>query len=416
MPLSDSWLKANYNKVIPAAIEKADRDGLSVRVSVKGKIKFQMRFYYAGKQQRFDVGTYPLISLADARKECQRYRAELERGNDPRIVKRVELQSIVSAGTLQSTFMGWYESYCVSNKKGHIEVRRSFELHVFPKLGSLPIAQINMHSWLELLEQLCTGKNAKPSIAERILINAKQLYKWAKKRRLVTDNVLAEISAVHDLGIKGGVDSRSLSDDEMRLMYEAITYSRMEPKNGLFLQLLLHFGCRPAELRQAKKSDFDFDSKVWTVPPENHKIGERTNKPLKRPMIDEVAPIIQELMELCPGPWLVTTADGKRALTRSSVLSLPSNIMQWVRKNKDIEMQHWSTYALRKTCRTNLATLTDPHVCEIILGHKLPGVWQTYDQHDYLQEQAKAYTLWWQRLQRMLGNEVAGNVVEMKRG
>lgn len=416
MPLSDSWLKANHGKALPAPIEKADRDGLSVRVSAKGKIKFQMRFYYTGKQQRCDVGTYPLMTLANARLECQRYRSELEQGRDPRIVKRVERQAIQNAGTLQSVFMDWYESYCTTNKKGHVEIRRSFEIHVFPKLGDLPLADISQHSWLTLLEGLTKGSKAIPRIAERILVNAKQLYGWAKRRRLLTDNVLSEISAVNDLSIVKVEDDRDLDDDEIRLVYEAIAGSRMEPKNGLFLQLLLHFGCRPAELRQAKKSDFDFDKGVWTVPPENHKIGKRTRKPLLRPIIDEISPTIKQLMALCPGQWLVTTADGERQLTSSAIIALPGNIMQWVRKNKGINMRHWSTYALRKTCRTNLSTLAEPHICEIILGHKLPGVWRIYDQYEYLEEQAKAYTLWWQRLQRILGNEVADNVVEMKRG
>ncbi|WP_273023795.1 hypothetical protein [Rheinheimera sp.] len=35
--------------------------------------------------------------------------------------------------------------------------------------------------------------------------------------------------------------------------------------------------------------------------------------------------------------------------------------------------------------------------------------------HKYLDEQVKAYTLWWQRLQRILGNDVSGNVVELRR-
>lgn len=414
MPLSDSWLKANHGKAIPAPLEKADRDGLSVRVSAKGKIKFQMRFYYSGKQQRCDIGSYPLMTLADARKECQRYRAELEQGMDPRIVKRIERQEIANAGTLQTTFMEWYDAYCVTNKKGHVEIRRSFEIHVFPKLGDLPLADISLHSWLSLLEDMTKGSKAIPRIAERILVNAKQLYSWAKRRRLISDNVLSEISAVNDLNIVKVADDRALDDEEIRLIYEAINGSRMEPKNGLFMQLLLHFGCRPAELRQARQSDFDFDKGVWTVPPENHKLGKRTRKPLKRPIIKEVAPLIKKLMQLCPGEWLITTADGSKPLTGSAVIALPGNIMQWVRKNKNINMQHWSTYALRKTCRTNLSTLTEPHIGEIILGHKLPGEWQTYDQHDYLAEQAKAYTLWWQRLQRILGNEVADNVLEMK--
>ena len=54
----------------------------------------------------------------------------------------------------------------------------------------------------------------RPGIAERILINAKQMYKWAVKRRLVPTNPLADISARNDLQVKKVPGSRSLSEIE----------------------------------------------------------------------------------------------------------------------------------------------------------------------------------------------------------
>lgn len=46
---------------------------------------------------------------------------------------------------------------------------------------------------------------------------------------------------------------------------------------------------------------------------------------------------------------------------------------------------------LGKTMRTGVAELTQPHVAEMMLGHKLPGIWQIYDKHTYLEEQREAY-------------------------
>ena len=79
-------------------------------------------------------------------------------------------------------------------------------------------------------------------------------------------------------------------------------------------------------------------------------------------------------------------------------LALPYNIRQWLRRHKDYEMAHWSIHDLRKTARTNFSTLTDPHIAEIMLGHRLPGSWQVYDFYDYLPEQKMAYQAWWERL------------------
>ena len=104
MALSDSWLKANHRKERAEREEKSDRDGLSVRVTPKGKIIFQMRYRYDKKLQRLDLGSYPLMSLKGARDENQRLKKELERGHDPKIVRRLEKQAIMDAASLQSLF------------------------------------------------------------------------------------------------------------------------------------------------------------------------------------------------------------------------------------------------------------------------------------------------------------------------
>jgi len=57
MALSDAWLKANSNKPREALGEFADRDGLGVRVTPKGKIVFQLRYRYDGKHSRVDLGS-----------------------------------------------------------------------------------------------------------------------------------------------------------------------------------------------------------------------------------------------------------------------------------------------------------------------------------------------------------------------
>ncbi len=65
-------------------------------------------------------------------------------------------------------------------------------------------------------------------------------------------------------------------------------------------------------------------------------------------------------------------------------------------------MEHWSLHDLHKTARTNLSTLTEPHIAEIMLWHKLTGSWQADDHYDYLSEQAKAYKAWRERLMEIV--------------
>lgn len=400
MALSDSWLKANSGKKREKRIEKTDRDGLSARVTPQGKIIFQIRYRYDGKLARLDLGTYPQMSLKDARSESQRLKGKLEQGHDPRVVKQLEKQAIINADSLEDLFRQWYESYCKKNKKGHHEILRSFELYVFPSLGHLPAENVTLHEWLALLEERA---QVTPGIADRILTNAKQMLKWGVKRRLIPHNPISDINATEDLHIKKGVGTRSLSTDEIKMMWLAVDKSRMAPKNKLFLKLCLFYGCRNGELRVSEKDHFDFEKRVWTVPADNHKMGKTTKKPLLRPIIPEVEPLLEEAFKLSgEGKHLFNNTGSDEPMGQGAPLALPYNIMQWLRRHQEYEMKHWSVHDLRKTARTNFSELTDPHIAEIMLGHKLPGQWQVYDHYDYLKEQAEAYSKWWARLSELV--------------
>ena len=137
----------------------------------------------------------------------------------------------------------------------------------------------------------------------------------------------------------------------------------------------------------------------WTVPPENHKLGKSSGKPLLRPIIPEAGAMIEDAIALSgEGKYLFNNSGTNEPMGQGAPLALPYNIMQWLRRHKDYEMKHWSIHDLRKTARTNLSSLTEPHIAEIMLGHRLPGSWQVYDHYDYLPEQKAAYAAWWERL------------------
>ncbi len=400
MALSNAWLKANLGKKREKEEEFNDRDNMGVRVSPLGKITFQMRYRYDNKHCRLDLGSYPKMSLKEARSENDRLRKELEQGHNPKIVKKLEKQAIINASSLKSIFWQWYESYCKTKKKMHHEIKRSFELYILPVIGDLPAEKITLHQWLAILEE---HAEKRPAIADRILTNSKQMLKWAVRRKLIPVSVLTGINAKEDLQLKKGVGDRSLSDDEIKYVWLAINESRMCAKNKLYLKLCLIFGCRNGELRLSKKDHFDFKNIVWTVPPENHKLGKVTGKPLLRPIIPEVRVLIEEAIALSgEGDYLFNNNGTNDPMGIGAPLQLPYNIMQWLRKNKGYEMAHWSTHDLCKTARTNFSSLTEPHIAEIMLGHKLPGSWRVYDHYEYLSEQQQAYKAWWARLEELL--------------
>lgn len=392
MAISDSYLKSCINKEREKVEEKADRDGLWVRLSKKGTVTFFYRYRFLGKQDKMTLGSYPALSLKSARDEVEKWASVLVGGDNPRIKRDLERGRISARYTFEELFREWHGMVCIQ-KGNEAQVLRSFEIHVFPRLGKYPAAELTVHNWLTLLDKMA---KAYSEVTRRIISNGKQCYSWAVKRQLVTVNPLAELTG-RDFGLKKGMGKRTLSRDEIALFWRACNECRMSVRNKLMLKLCLFYGCRISELRLAKVGDFDFEEGVWTVPPENHKTGGKTQRAIVRPIIAEIIPMLKMLTEMAIGEYLFSSKQGA-PMAPGNHLSLPANLRLFMIKAYDENIPHFSVHDLRRTARTNFSDITEPHIAEIMLGHMLPGVWAVYDKHTYLDEMRGAYSKWWARL------------------
>ena len=98
--------------------------------------------------------------------------------------------------------------------------------------------------------------------------------------------------------------------------------------NFPFNALCLLYGCRNGELRVSKKSHFDFTKKIWTIPIENHKTGNVTKKPLLRPIIPEIEPLLKDAFHLSKSEYVFNNRDTNEPMGLSSPLALPYNIIK----------------------------------------------------------------------------------------
>ena len=411
MALSDMWLRSVYGKAQDEVIEKSDRDGLSARISRLGKITFQVRFRINHKPARISIGVYPNFTLKNAREETLRLKAELEKGNDPRIVKKLEKKANIEAITVNGLFDMWFDAYCKRHYKHPLETKRNYDRHVSTALGDLPFDQISIHQWYAHFEKLA---NKYSTTTKSCLTICKSMGQWGVKRKLIESNPLIEIRAASDLKVKNNSVERVLTNEELRLLYEYIEVSEMRQSNKVLMQLILHFGCRGGELRHAKPQDFNFKTKKWTVPVENHKAGKYTGKPLVRPIIDEVAVLLKPFIKNCKTEYLFPATNGE-LMSRESLVGMPKMILKWFDR-RNIEFEKWTVHDLRRTMRTRMSKLTSVDVAEIMLGHTLTQIRGIYDRYDYYEEQYTGYKAWWHNVQSILHPDEPDNVVPFRAG
>jgi len=404
MALSDSWLKSNNSKPREKVEVITDRDGLSVRISPRGKIVFQFRYRFDNKPCRMDLGTYPHLSLKDARLSVLQYKAELDQGKNPIQLKLKDNNDYLKQMTVKEISEEWFASVAI-NKVSYKDDHRAFELHVYPRIGKQLCDDVALQEWSKLLFDI--ARDAK-TVAVKVLGNLKMIMRWGCVHGKLNNQPIQHLRA-SDLNVKKVKRSRYLSEQEVFwVVHAAFSSSIVSPKNKVLLVMLLFFGCRVSELRLAKKSDFDFNQMVWYIPPENHKMGVKSNKPIVRPIIPQIVSLIKYAFSLSPDTceYAFPKLKGKSytMLEKSFQTTLPIYINRIIKRvfNKDIE--HWTTHDLRRTMRTHISDLAPPHICEIMLGHSLPAVWGTYDLHEYLGEQAQAYEKWFSKLCAILDN------------
>lgn len=397
MPITDSYLRSVNGKPQDKITTKADRDGLSVRISPKGKVVFQFRYRWNGKADRLDIGSYPATSLKEARDLTLFYRGELEQHRNPKVVKRVKKQDAIQAQTVESLIRCWWEKSLKTKQVNANLILRSFELYLFPQIGNLPHDETNIHVWLSVIEEL---SKKVPSIADRILRYSKTSHKWGIRRGLIQLEPLSNVNN-QDIGVKSNQGDRVLSNEELVLLFQLIDAPKFNKRNALLIKLSLLLGSRVGELLGAELTDFDFEKEIWTIPPNKHKTGSKSGKPIIRPLIPQAIEFIKEALEISySNKYLFSVASGNR-LTASGhavmIQQLNGKMAPYFNNYTT-----WSIHDLRKTMRTGVSELTQPHVAEIMLGHKLPGIWQVYDKHIYLEEQREAYEKWWAKLAKIV--------------
>lgn len=107
MPLTDTAIK--QAKAASKAYTLTDGDGLSLQVPETGSKRWHFRFQWNSKQQRISLGTYPAVTLKEARQRRDAARALVANGVDPRTHRRAERQmaSQSSENTFEAVAVRW---------------------------------------------------------------------------------------------------------------------------------------------------------------------------------------------------------------------------------------------------------------------------------------------------------------------
>ncbi|EPB9494645.1 TPA: tyrosine-type recombinase/integrase [Pseudomonas aeruginosa] len=270
MALSD--MAARNAKATGKAYTLGDIDGLSLAVSPTGGKTWHYRYYWAGKQKRMSLGTYPEVGLREARGLRDEARALLAKGINPRADRKQKRQAVRLAdeNTFQAIFDKWGEHRRLVLKEGRqstlSQILRVFTNDVLPALGKRPIYEIQRPDLLDVISKI--EKRKALSIAEKVRTWLRQMFRYA----LIVVPGLQQNPAfdldVVAMPLPPVRHNPFLRMDELPAMLLRLRKYHGRLQTQLGVRFLLLTGVRTGELRLATPDQFHLDQGLWIIPPE----------------------------------------------------------------------------------------------------------------------------------------------------
>lgn len=298
-----------------------DGAGLYLEVMPNGSKFWRHQYSYLGKRPRISLGTYPEMSLSEARDKHTENRKLLKEGENPAIHRRREkLRKHLAAGdTFEKIAREWHELNNSGWKPAHAaDVLQRFEKDVFPEIGRFPISEIYPPDVLATVKKI--EKRGAGELARRALQNIGRVYRYAiATSRAQTDPTYGLKEAMKPLQKTNysALEFEELPDFILALRSNNI---RFFPHSMIATELLLLTFVRTGELIGAKWEEIDLENARWTIPAERMKMARAHIVPLSRQAIK----LLQQLQELSHGrPYVFPHfSDPRKHMSNGTILKV----------------------------------------------------------------------------------------------
>lgn len=267
----------------------ADGMGMFLLVTPAGGKLWRLKYRIDSREKLLAMGSYPEVSLADARKRREAARELIAAGKDPsREKQRAKVRSRDQA---ENTFAAISAEYCHKRRRdGHkawapaTAVRSEYLLSLLtPSIGRMPVNDIEPADVLAAIRKI--EKKGNLESARRTLQLASAVFRYAvATARLKSDptrdlrGALTAPTVTH----YGAITDPKRVGELLRAIdgYEGAGLAQ------LALKLAPHVFVRPGELRHAEWSDIDLNGALWVIPAEKMKMRKAHHVPLSTQVID----------------------------------------------------------------------------------------------------------------------------------
>ena len=283
--LTDSKLKNAKPDARPYKL--VDGQGLHALVQTSGSVLWQQRYRFEGKERTASHGSYPLVSLLEAREKRDELKKLLLEGLDPAKVKR---QRSANGGfSLGETFKEiadtWHKQWSEVRSPRHAAyVRRRLEGDVFPVIGDLPIASLRPLDVVKVIKAI--EARGAVDIAKRAYQTIGAICRYAVAHGLMDRDPTRDVKPSDILISRRSTNYARVDVKELPELLRAVEAYQGTSTTRMALKLMALTFVRTGELIAARWTEFDLSEAVWRIPAERMKMRTEHIVPLSRQAIE----------------------------------------------------------------------------------------------------------------------------------
>lgn len=398
MALSDKAIKAALKAAVTAgkAHKLCDGAGLFLDARPTGAGWWRLRYRYAGRENMLSLGTYPRVTLAEARRKRDEARAHLAHGVNPSEQRKAG-KVPAPATTFEQVAREWLAVHASRVSAGHVATTRTrLAQDVFPFIGARPLAEIEAPELLAVLRRV-EARGALET-TRRIRHACGQVFRYGMAMGVCARNPAADlvdalrhVAVRHHAAIIEPAQVGALLRDMDAYIGSPVT------RAALALSALLML--RPGELRHMEWDWVDFATATLTIPAACMKRtaeGKASGAPHVVPLATQAVQILLELLPLTGGARAGLARYVFPALTQRG-RCMSENTVRAALRRLGYANEDMTAHGFRAMARTLAAEQLgiEPLVIEAQLAHRVPdSLGRAYNRTQYLPQRRELMQRW----------------------
>ncbi len=339
-PLTD--IKIKQAKPKEKNYKLTDGKGLYIIITPKGFKWWRLDYTFENKRQTLSLGTYPTVTLVNARKEALKLKEMISQGINPLQVRKDKKEAIKEQETKnQNTFYNisqkWHTSYKSNvSENYHRKLSKALDNYLYAthelngkklSIKDKPIDEVTRKDIIFILEAL--KDRGLQETANRTAVMLQQIFRYAVTHEYIPHNIIFDIDKKVVLGTRKQTNYPTITDPkEIKNLLLAIDNYNGDYSTKKALQILPYLFVRNSNLRLMEWTELDFEKNEWHIPKEKMKTKEAFILPLPH----QVVTILKEIKEnqMSSKYVFVSSVYKDRAISVKRTVKLGSSVFKKV--------------------------------------------------------------------------------------